>query len=195
MDQRAQVSVGVIFMFVAMVAVAAIAGGVLLGGADQLGQQAQNETSRAFEDISGGVLVVNEVGRVNASDGSVGYARLTVKLGPGMNTTNLSNATIHYADDEVNRTLNFTASGANATNFSVVSPIDHDGSAPELNDETDVFHVFVAVEDVRAGSAEGAAGIGAGDRAVLTITTERGIQTRAVLTPPLSLDDEEWTPL
>ncbi|WP_435319411.1 hypothetical protein [Haloarchaeobius sp. TZWSO28] len=195
MDERAQISVGLIFMFFAMVAVAAIAGGTLLSGAGQLSTQAENETSAAFEDISGGVLVVNEVGKVDAEDGSVGTARLTVKLGAGMNTTNLSNATIRYEDEHVNRTLNFTAGAANGTNFTVVSPIDHDGSAPQLNSETDVFHIVVAVEDVRAGTEEGAAGLGAGDRAVLTITTERGIVTRSVLTVPQSIEEKVWVPL
>ncbi|WP_267640732.1 hypothetical protein [Haloarchaeobius amylolyticus] len=195
MDQRAQVSVGIIFLFIAMVAVAAIAGGTLLSGAGQLSAEAENETAAAFEDISGGVLVVNEVGKVDAADGSVGTARLTVKLGAGMNRTDLSNATIHYRGEHVNRTLNFTAAEANATNFSVVSPIDHDGSAPVLNSETDVFHVVVAVEDIRAGSEAATAGLGAQDRAVLVITTERGIVTRSVLTVPQSMEEKEWVPL
>ncbi|WP_435333681.1 hypothetical protein [Haloarchaeobius sp. TZWWS8] len=194
-DDRSQVSIGVVIMFVAMVAVAAIASGTLLGGANQLRQTAQTETEGAFEHISGGVLVTNEVGRVNASDGSVAYARLTVRLGAGMNRTNLSNATIQYEDDEVNRTLNWSAAGADATAFTTQAPIDHDGSAPILNSETDTLHLVIAVSEIREGADSGAIGLGSGDHAEVTITTERGIQTKAILSAPVALTEGKWVPL
>jgi flagellin FlaB len=195
MDERAQVRGGTLLMFVAMVAVAAIAAGVLLGGVDEIRQNAENETSQAYADISGGVAVINEVGRVNASDGTVGYVRLTVKLGPGTNRTNLSEATIRYEDDDVNRTLNWTAMTANGSNFSTAAPIDHDGSAPAMNAETDVLHIVVAVEEIRSGTDASSAGIAAGGNAVLTITTASGTQTISVLSAPQSLTEGDWVPL
>ncbi|WP_435359144.1 hypothetical protein [Haloarchaeobius sp. DFWS5] len=195
-DERSQVSIGILIMFVAMVAVAALASGTLLGGANELRKDAADRTEGAFEHISGGVQVTNEVGRVDQSDGSVGFARLTVRLGAGMNETDLSNATIQYDDGQVNRTLYWNETGANASNFTTVAPIDHDGSVPVLNDETDTVHIVVAVAQIRGGpGGSQAIGLGSEDVARLTITTERGTQTISVLTAPSALTEDEWVPL
>lgn len=192
MKRRGQAGIGTLVMFVALVVVAAIASGALLGGANAIRLQAQDETESTLADIGTGVNVVNEVGRVDDDGESVRYVRLSVKLGSGTNETDLRNATIHYTDDDTTATLNFTNRTANATNFSVAAPVDSDDSAPVLNDDTDTFHVFVAVEAIRAGVEDGPAGITWLTNGGLTIVTENEMRTTVTLTPPAALDGREW---
>ncbi len=192
MKRRGQAGIGTLVMFVALVVVAAMAGGALLGGANAIRLQAQDETESTIADIGTGVTVVNEVGRVDDDGESVRYVRLSVKLGPGTNESDLRNATIHYTDDDVTTRLNFTNRTANATNFTVAAPVDADDSAPVLDDETDTFHVFVAVEAIRAGVEDGPAGITWRTNAGLTIVTENDMRTTVTLTPPSALEGRDW---
>lgn len=192
MDSRGQAGLGIVVMFFALVAVAGIASGTLLGGANELRLQAQAETEGAIGDVGSGVTVVNEVGRVGDGGESVRYVRLSVKLGPGTNESDLRNATIHYRDDDVTTTLNYTDGTASATNFSVSAPVDADGSAPVLNDGSDTFHVFVPVEAIRAGVADGPGGITWRTDAGVTIVTGDGMRTTVTLTPPAALEGREW---
>ncbi len=192
MKRRGQAGIGTLVMFVALVTVAAIAGGALLGGANAIRLQAEDETESTIADIGTGLTVVNEVGRVNDDGESVRYVRLSVKLGSGTNESDLRNATIHYTDDDTTATLNFTNQTANATNFSVAAPVDADDSAPVLNDETDTFHIFVAVEAIRAGVEDGPAGITWRTNAGLTIVTEDDMRTTVTLTPPAALEGKQW---
>lgn len=192
MKRRGQAGIGTLVMFVALVTVAAIAGGALLGGANAIRLQAEDETESTIADIGTGLTVVNEVGRVNDDGESVRYVRLSVKLGSGTNESDLRNATIHYTDDDTTATLNFTNQTANATNFTVAAPVDTDDSAPVLNDETDTFHIFVAVEAIRAGVEDGPAGITWRTNAGLTIVTEDDMRTTVTLTPPAALEGKQW---
>lgn len=192
MERRGQAGIGTLVMFVAIVLVASLAAGTLIGGANAIRLQAQEKTEDAYADVGGGVNVVNEVGHVGEDGGSVRYVRLSVKLGSGTNVTDLRNATIYYSDDDVTTSLNFTNRTANATNFTVTAPVDADGSAPVLNASSDTFHVFIAVAAIRADVAEGPRGITWRSDAGVTIVTENGLSTTATLTPPAALDGRDW---
>jgi len=139
---------------------------------------------RLSEDVE--IVVVDDDGE------HVRYVRLSVKLGSGTNESDLRNATIHYTDDDVTTTLNFTNRSANATNFTVAAPVDADDSAPVLNADTDTFHIFVAVEAIRAGVEDGPDGITWRTNAGLTIVTANDMRTTVTLTPPAALEGREW---
>jgi flagellin-like protein len=107
-DDRAQVGIGTLIVFIAMVLVAAIAAGVLLDTSGRLHSMAEQTGEESTHQVSNRVMVVSALGHVtdethnsalkSSEDAmpneTVDTVTLTVKLSPGSGTVNLSDATI-----------------------------------------------------------------------------------------------------
>jgi flagellin-like protein len=116
---RAQVGIGALIVFIAIVLVAAIAAGVLLhtGGVQQ--NRAQQTGEGATNQVSGGLVVVSAYGHVTGEvkddplnkgvdvmpNESVDTVSLTVKLSSGSSAVNLSRTTISCLGPEREATL------------------------------------------------------------------------------------------
>lgn len=101
---RSQVGIGTLIVFISLVLVAAIAGGVLIGTAGFLQTQAEQTGSESTAQAANNINVVGESGGVVeaarvGSDRNITFvyeARLTVKRTPGSGPLNLSELTIQY---------------------------------------------------------------------------------------------------
>lgn len=108
--ERAQVGIGTLVVFIAMVLVAAIAAGVLLDTGSMLQNDAEQTGREATDQVSNRLMVVGAVGHVTGEESNtplkadedvmpnntVDTVRLTVKLSPGSGPVNLSEATISW---------------------------------------------------------------------------------------------------
>ncbi|WP_439028359.1 archaellin/type IV pilin N-terminal domain-containing protein [Haloarchaeobius sp. DT45] len=117
-DDRGQVGIGTLIIFIAMVLVAAVAAGVLINTAGLLESTASDTGEDSQAQVSNQVKVVSATG--NSSSGSVDYLNFTVMKSAGSGDIDLGDATIEYTTDDVSETLTFSnAYGASGTNFTV----------------------------------------------------------------------------
>ncbi|WP_449271532.1 archaellin/type IV pilin N-terminal domain-containing protein [Halopiger djelfimassiliensis] len=115
-DDRGQVGIGTLIVFIAMVLVAAIAAGVLINTAGFLQTQAEATGEESTEQVSDNIQVVTSVGITNASDNldpngdgwwdepvddnEVALVKLGIQKSPGADAIDMSEATIEYLNSE-----------------------------------------------------------------------------------------------
>ena len=95
-DERGQVGIGTLIVFIAMVLVAAIAAGVLINTAGFLQSQAEATGQESTDLVSERVQVTSSVGIVTgtAEDGELAEIRISVAGSPGADEIDLSETTI-----------------------------------------------------------------------------------------------------
>ncbi|AHG00426.1 flagellin [Halostagnicola larsenii XH-48] len=170
-DRRAQVGIGTLILFVAMVLVAALTAGVLMGTAGVLQSQAEATGTESIAQVSNTLEIYTTVGTVDA-DGNIDSIEMTVSLGPGSNPIDLENIVIDYL-----------GSGGHA--YVSDTPVAVDGSdRAVLENGQDRGTITLDIES-EAGVLE------PGDDAVVKIVTNDGAQITDELTVPSVLDAEE----
>ena len=128
-EERGQVGIGTLIVFIAMVLVAAIAAGVLINTAGFLQTQAEATGQESTDLVSERIDVSSSVGIIDsAADGTLEQVRLTVSGAPGADDIDLGDTTIQGVGPGGQQNLVFAA-GAVANN---------DVSVPDGTNETDV---------------------------------------------------------
>ena len=197
-DERGQVGIGTLIVFIAMVLVAAIAAAVLINTAGLLQQRAQATGKEATEQTSTGLNVVSASGKVyddTSGDNDAVYSvNITVKLRPGSLNIDLSETVVQYIDDTTSAELTYVGTmntEGNSTCFGVFEIQDPDDSLPVINDREDVAIINLNVSKIRKGSDTSALvtdGIGEGDSATIKIIPPTGATTVFTFVVPQSVD-------
>ncbi|MCF2166479.1 archaellin/type IV pilin N-terminal domain-containing protein, partial [Halobacterium salinarum] len=91
-DERGQVGIGTLIVFIAMVLVAAIAAGVLINTAGYLQSKGSATGEEASAQVSNRINIVSAYGNVNSE--KVDYVNLTVRQAAGADNINLTKSTI-----------------------------------------------------------------------------------------------------
>ena len=111
-EDRGQVGIGTLIVFIAMVLVAAIAAGVLINTAGFLQSQAEATGQESTDLVSERIDVTSSVGIVNSTDGSttgdLEQIRVGVAGAAGSNQIDLSSATIQAVGPNGQENLIFT---------------------------------------------------------------------------------------
>jgi len=103
-EERGQVGIGTLIVFIAMVLVAAIAAGVLINTAGVLQTQAEDTGQDSTDQVADNVNVIGAVGEVNnvsetdvdVSETSVYEIRTTLQKSPGAGDVDLAGLSIQY---------------------------------------------------------------------------------------------------
>jgi flagellin-like protein len=184
-EERGQVGIGTLIVFIALVLVAAIAAGVLINTAGFLQNQAESTGQESSDQVSNNVQVVGATGDVDTGNNNLNSVTLTLSLGPGADPVDLGDASFEYLGSSA-----VTWDGQSATD---VDFQDTDGTTISagnavLSDSGDRVQVVLDLDGTTEFSSESLAG---GDEAEVKITTSSGAQVTEVLNVPDPLTDNE----
>jgi len=178
-EERGQVGIGTLIVFIAMVLVAAIAAGVLINTAGFLQTKSEATGQEASSQVSNRVTVVSAYGNVTADKSGVDYVNVTVMRAAGAENINLSRATIQWIGPDTARTLTWAdAAGVDSYELDKVRG-DND---QVLTDQDSRITIVMNASAIRGGTP-----LGEGTDAQLTITTQYGAKTTYWATVPESL--------
>ena len=190
-DDRGQVGIGTLIVFIAMVLVAAIAAGVLVNTAGFLQATAEDAGQESVDKVTNRVEVINQHGTVGVDD-TISNMTLTVRLAAGSSAVDMDQTSIKYlSDDQVTTLTNSsnsnTNSAGNATEFNLtaVEGTDDDNSFGVLNSGADRYEVTINASAIEGGDQYN--GLDTGDKIQLDITSQTGGTTQVILTMPQQL--------
>jgi flagellin-like protein len=172
-NNRSQVGIGTLIVFIAMVLVAAIAAGVLLNTSQMLQAQAELTGEESTAQVSNNIEIQTVYGNVSNS-GTINEVNVTVSVQPGSDRINFTATTIEFLSDDL---YNLDARNGNVTYNSI-----------QGSDETSLQsgeHLGVLIPTDGAGSNPNP--LRPGDTAEITVITEYGSQVTKMAYVPSTM--------
>jgi flagellin-like protein len=180
-EDRGQVGIGTLIIFIAMVLVAAVAAGVLINTAGMLEAKASDTSTDAQSQVSNHIVAVSATGEVNANGTGVNRVNLTLMQAAGAGDIDLSKASFEWVSDSAAVTL--------SSDDSAVTLINMSGeSNTTLNDRSDRIRVSINVTDPQVEGTY----LPEGEQAMLQIVDQSGAKTLYGVNVPQSISDEEY---
>ena len=111
-DKRAEMGVGTMIIFIAMVLVAAVAASVLISTANKVREQAQNTGDQAINNVASGFVVQDVTGQVTAARDSIKNLTVQLRLQAGSPAVNMDKVTVQFISGSTNNMMQMSATGA-----------------------------------------------------------------------------------
>jgi len=179
-DERGQVGIGTLIVFIAMVLVAAIAAGVLINTAGFLQSTSEATGQESTAQVVNRLEITSATGS-SISSGEIGTVEVTVTQAPGADNIDLTNTTVQWVGPS--GSYNLVHDGASLPadgRFTLSAFKDDDGSAPVMNDPDDRI-VMSFIPGSFGNKLTG------GDTVRLEISTRSGGEVTTTLLAPESL--------
>ena len=178
-NDRGQVGIGTLIVFIAMVLVAAIAAGVLINTAGLLQSQAEATGEETSQQVSDRIIVQTVTGTANTSGEPIAIddVNLTVRRSPGAGDIDLSNVIIEVFANGQSDTL------TNENGFNI-SEITNDGEV--LSDSADRAALTFTLGDI-----DNEARLQPGNTISIQVTTAAGGTTFVEKRAPSSISEGE----
>ena len=111
-DKRAEMGVGTMIIFIAMVLVAAVAASVLISTANKVREQAQNTGDQAINNVASGFVVQDVTGQVNVARSAIKNLTVQVRLQAGSPAVNMDKVTVQFISGSTNNMMQMNSTGA-----------------------------------------------------------------------------------
>ena len=128
LNDSAQVGIGTLIIFIAMVLVAAVAAGVLIGTSGVLQQKAQKTGQEATQEVTSNLKVDFIIGNVTSE--TVDIINVSLSLPAGGSAIDLRNVVIKYINETTVSTLRYNYTSPNATSFTYTEDRDPSNTGP-----------------------------------------------------------------
>jgi flagellin-like protein len=184
-DERGQVGIGTLIIFIALVLVAAVAAGVLINTSGLLQAQAEDTGADAQAQVGNQIEVVSANGDVDSGNDEVDNVTLVVKKSAGSDPIDLSQATVQYTSDSASATLTFDSNNASTATFAV-NDTEGDNDAEPVLENSDKLVVFINADAIDSG------GIAAGEQVELQLVDQSGASTFYGVNVPDVLTGKEY---
>jgi flagellin FlaB len=190
-NDRGQVGIGTLIVFIAMVLVAAIAAGVLINTAGFLQSSAEATGQEASDSTTNRLQVVSATGEHFTGDNAVGVVNITVKTGPGAGNVDLGSTTVQWVGPSGSY-YQLAADGASGSpdgRFIVRTVQDDDSSVTNsqvLNNNEDraTISLDIGVQDIGSNDYSFGEPLDEGETATVRIETAAGSTTiREIVVP------------
>jgi flagellin FlaB len=189
-EDRGQVGIGTLIVFIALVLVAAIAAGVLINTAGFLQSQAESTGEESTKQVSNGVTVVSATGNIVAAgniDGSVDSVQnvsIVTRLKSGSDPVDLRSAALEYIGPGGPQRVDL-AGGDNGVSIETVGSSGN--SVDVLEDGSERIRLEIKLEPLStpAGpSTIGADSLEPGEEAEIRIIPDSGSATTVTIQAP-----------
>jgi flagellin FlaB len=183
-EERGQVGIGTLIVFIAMVLVAAIAAGVLINTAGFLQTQAEATGEESTSQVSDRIQVVSQSGIVNSSGDQINVTDIdfVVAKAPGAGSIDLNQTSVELIGANGQETFQLDEIGSD--NVEIFTSPDEDTVV--LTDSSDRAEVSVDLDDqVTYGN------LSTGDRLSVTFTTASGATTTSEIRVPTTLTSDQ----
>ena len=114
-DKRAEMGVGTMIIFIAMVLVAAVAASVLISTANKVREQAQNTGDQAINNVASGFVVQDVTGQVLTDRSAIKNLTVQLRLQAGSPAVNMDKVTVQFISGATNNMMQMQSSGAPTT--------------------------------------------------------------------------------
>jgi len=179
-NERGQVGIGTLIVFIALVLVAAIAAGVLINTAGFLQTQAEQTGEESTNQVANNVDVIGQSGGSNGTQ--VTNVTLLVQRTAGSDDVDLEEVTIEYIGDNGFENLIHTSKSGSGGEFNTSVIVAEDDSDNVTTDNSDRYEInidFTSVSELDP--------LQPGDEATLRLTTQDGATREARIRVPDNL--------
>ena len=114
-DKRAEMGVGTMIIFIAMVLVAAVAASVLISTANKVREQAQNTGDQAINNVASGFVVQDVTGQVLTDRSAIKNLTVQLRLQAGSPAVNMDKVTVQFISGSTNNMMQMQATGQPST--------------------------------------------------------------------------------
>ncbi|MCE5296661.1 MAG: hypothetical protein LLG16_06105 [Euryarchaeota archaeon] len=150
LDKRAEMGVGTMIIFIAMVLVAAVAASVLISTANDVREQAQDTGSQAIDNVATGFICYDVVGTASVTDGTLTSVDVYLRLQSGSPSINMENVLISVNDGNQNLLYNNTGTSPLYTAGQVVavSGADWTADAVKMVGQGDMIKISIDLNEL-----------------------------------------------
>jgi len=185
-EERGQVGIGTLIVFIAMVLVAAIAAGVLINTAGFLQTQAEATGEDSTQQVSDRLQVVSQSGYLNdPADGTVDHLTFVLARSPGADNIDLNTVSVEMTGTSGQETFDLSSNVTNVTIFT-------GGDDNVLTDASDRAEVTIALTGNNGVNAAENLDytLTEGDALTVTFTTQSGATMTTEIRIPSTVVDE-----